>query len=319
MVKRIAILLIAFCLPAEAGLTLITREPFQGVQTFNSGNPGNLGTNIVGDFYARAGGPRVVGDTTADSTGWSADLRMTTGSLDREHVVSISGNVNTATQGVFSCWYYFGKTILALPNGTAFGCTRRSGGTILLQIITNPNVNNNFWYYDGGYHDGGALIPTNQWFELRHTWALTNSTKYNYTVNFRLAGSPTFSTIYLVTNGTFSSAPVDFKSGALNLNSYSYWKGRYGMPSLFSSTDYATDRTNLVSDVIDPVIPMNWYVNPDTGNDSNPGTSPSNSFKTADKVTVESANGGFFDSWAGYASGDTLWIDTATAPLDISR
>ena len=63
-----------FQLSAFAGVTLITRETFQGVGTVSTNNPENMAV-ITGNFFKRAVGPRLTNDFTAGGLGWSADVQ----------------------------------------------------------------------------------------------------------------------------------------------------------------------------------------------------------------------------------------------------
>ena len=91
----------------QAALTLISRETFQGVGTLNSGTPGNLGTvQANSNFYKRAVGPKVSGDSTARGLGWSADLHLTSANPDAYGRHDISPTGASITSGFFTCWYY---------------------------------------------------------------------------------------------------------------------------------------------------------------------------------------------------------------------
>lgn len=317
MVQRIIILITLLVVwNAQATLTLVVRETFQGVGTLDTNTPGNL--NIVqGSFYKRAGGPRVTNDTTAASLGWSADFHtVASSSVIRCHTNNIAAST-AATNGVYTCWYFVPQLFANGANQGDFNKTKQANGNQFMQLLFKPNSNGNFWTigsYDFATTDSSVAVPLRQWFELRHFWRKVSGTTYDYTLNYRLAGSLSWSNIVVKTSANFGGAINNMSSGQQPFTEGgAYFVGRYGMPALYAATS-STDSTNLISDVSDPMMPMTWYLNPATGSDTNDGVTPSSAWQTSTKLNSESLYCGMFPAYS-YPLGDTLIGDTSSGSL----
>ncbi len=321
--KKLLILLSLICLQSSvyAGLTLVSRETFQGVGTLNTASPGNLGTvQANSGFYKRPRGPKVAGDATAQGLGWSADLHLTSGNPGGYgmHTVAVSGG--TATSGVFTCWYYFDNYS---SNGTRIDITGSylGNGNQLLKLQASP-VTGTFWYNRNGLWtdtDSSVAIPLRTWIELRQEWIYSGSNCTGISANMRVSGSSTWTSIYTTTTSFNPGGSVStIKSGSVNgSGSTSGFCGRYGMPSLYTIGTWA-DRLLSISDVVDPAqAATSWYVNPATGSDSNDGLTSGTAWQTVAKINAESAYCGMFPA-SSYLTGDSLSLDTTTANLVIA-
>jgi hypothetical protein len=300
-------------------LTLVQRETFQGVGTLNSGTPGNLGAVNTGNFYKRAVGPRVTGDTTANSLGWSADMRLVSAVLSNVyHTVTITATA-AASLGCFSSFYRMGSVSNNVANRGYLSNLVQANGNQLVKVLIS-SATGTFWYNSSSNFtdtDSGVTYPVRQWFELRHSWKLNSSTRYDFQVAFRLAGSSTWTTIYSVLNLLLSGALISARGGSVALsNSYGTFRGRYGMPALYQMDAYA-DATLALPDVVDPTnAGTTWYLNPSTGSDTNDGVTAASPWQTVGKFNTESQYGGLFGA-ATYPTGDTLELDTSGAVLDL--
>ncbi len=303
--------------PAWASLHLVSRETFQGVGTLTSSAPGNLGT-VTGTFYKRAVGPKITGDTTASGLGWSADFHsssLVTSTLP----VTVSGSAVPPPDDIqcFDCWIYVSNYSLSGTNDIRFANLLRQGqsspvvsvslgqqsGSISLESFANgPRTSVN--------------LKLHTWYEVRLAWNLHVGGYFSYDVSvlYREAGAASFTTLCDYSSLILYTPLVSVVSGSFTYDYYSRLNGRFGMPSLYT-LDSFSDRTALVSDVVDPSAgPFNWYVNPVSGNDNNDGTTASSAWKTVAKINAESLNCGMFPSTGGYATGDTLNISGATGP-----
>ena len=313
----VSVLLLGLISNSHAALTLINRETFQGIETLDSITPGNLGTvDSAAHFNKRAVGPKITDDFTAQGKGWSADFQMTSAtSKNGRHTYSLSGA--SATAGFVSAFYYVDTLVASGSNPGIFQSTIVSNGNPLLKICWNP-ANGAFQYLRNGvwtYADTNQFVPIRQWFELRQQWVTNGADCLSLSCDYRLAGSSHWTSLYTIASPFNMGAPLsEVRTGLLNqTGSDSFFRGRYGMPSLYSMDSW-TDRLNSLSDVSDPVATANnWYVDPVNGNDSNDGLSPSTAWSTVGKVNAESQNCGMFPTTGGYMHGDTLIIDTTVA------
>ncbi len=306
---------------ARAGQTLITRETFQGVGTLNAAAPGNLGAP-TGNFYKRAVGPRLSGDTTAAARGWSADVQ---GQTSVYHTFSNAAAFpqpgSSGGGSVFCCdwWVYLDADPSDGSDGkNLFYCVPNQ---VLLRVDTSGSDGRTLVLSAAQVNGSAATvnaytIALRTWTEFRVTWSQSTGKYYNYQVSLqvRLAGAPGWTEVASYANVQPFANPASVGVGFGQNGGNPPVRGRYGMPSLYSLGSWA-DRSLLVPDVVDPPAgPFAWYANPATGNDSNDGTSAANAWATVAKINAESANLGMFGR-AGYASGDTLTIDTTAANL----
>ncbi len=317
--KIFVVFLLAFVNQSQATLTLISRESFKDVGTLNTASSGNLGiVESHSNFYKRAGGPRLFGDTSAGNRGWSADLHLTSsnpGAYGR-HDMAVSGAAINA--GVFSCWYYFDSYN---SNSSRIDITGSyvGNGNQLLKLQASP-VTGTFWYNRNGLWadtDSSIAIPLRTWVELRIQWIYSGPNCTGVSADFRVAGSASWTSIYTTTTSfNPGGAVTTIESGSINgSGNTSGFRGRYGMPSLYSITAWS-DRLTAINDVLDPTAgPFSWYVNPATGNDNNDGVSPTTAWATIQKINDESQFCGLFPRNGGYAAGDALYIDTSGGNL----
>ncbi len=319
MRKLVIILFLAVAAQSQAALTLVQRETFQAVGTLDSGTPGNLGVVDQGTYYKRAVGPRVTNDSTANSLGWSADLRQVAGSGTRaQHTQTIQATA-AATSGMWSAWFYFNSVANNGSNLIFLTQTRDVNGNQFMRVMLS-SATGTFWYNQGGLwtdSDTTVAYPVRQWFELRQTWANVSGSDYNFKLAYRLAGSSSWTTIRSGSPLSFGGTIKDVQ-GVSNLSTATgVFVGRYGMPGVYSISSFATDSTALISDVADPTGPATWYVNPSTGNDNNDGTDAAHAWQTVDKINTETQYGGFLAA-SSYATGDSLVIDTSGGSLDLT-
>jgi hypothetical protein len=285
-------------------LTVITQETFQGMGTLNAGSPGNLGTVSTGSFIKQAEGPRLSSDSTVNGRGWSADLRLATGSRAAFHIANINSTA-AASLGCFSNWYYISAIYYGgAGNYGLFSSTFATDGNELVEVLFLGTSGNNtalghFYYNVNGIWtttDSGVAIPLNQWFELRHSWSLTATKTYTYAVQYRLSGSATWVAVYSGTGVVVGNVIKEVHGGqAQNSGSNSYFNGRYGMPTLLSMGTYGSDYQSAVPAQVDPpATPTTWYWN-SGGSDSNDGTSSGTAILTAAEVNLRSQYSGFMN------------------------
>jgi len=316
----LVILLMGACLqPVGASLNLVSREPFQGVGTLNSALPGNLGA-VSGSFYKRAVGPKLVGDTTANGLGWSADLHAAsevTSTLTLAAPADPSPPPNDIQ--CFDCWVYVNNNMESGNSDVVLAYLNVIGKPTPLFCVSlgaaGAAFNLTTYQYSGATPTSAAL-NLNTWYEVRLAWNLDSTVNYTYDVSvlYRAAGAANFTTLYDYTGIPVYNYLGSLVSGCYSDSTFSSFNGRIGMPSLYN-LDAFTDRTLLVSDVTDPPSgPYNWYVNPVTGNDNNDGTTAGTAWQSVGKINTESLYCGMFPAPAGYASGDTLNVNGATGP-----
>jgi hypothetical protein len=313
------VLTLAWALPASAALTLISRETFQNVGTVNSANPESM-LNVTGNFYKRAVGPRLSNDTSANSEGWSADIENNDNAYQVQNSATVfPASAYNVSDGIFAMdwWVYLAQPVSDGSNGKTLLSMSTAGGNLLLVVNISAKDGLSLAYQGNGATNATPYtIPVGTWVNFRVVWTKVVGGFYDYNLAFeeRTRGGawntlinassiPCYANITSLING-FENAggtpPVD---------------GRYGMPSVYK-LDAWTDRTLLVSDVVDPPSgPFTWYCNPSTGSDTNDGTTKTTAWASVSKINLESANLGIFPNSTGYASGDTLVIDTTKANL----
>ncbi len=314
----LCLILAALVPSARASLTLVQREPFQGVGTLDSATPGNLGT-VSGSFFKRAGGPLVSGAAPAASgDGWSADLRR----VNAAHVFATipGGNSPSAASRMIGAWYRFdaitddgsaGRSLTLLGvyqnNGyTSMGFSVDK--TFTLTVVSNA----------GGSRTDAAAAPVltpGQWCWLALAWTPNPVGGYfdgDFRAYYRVPGGALtlLTTVTSVHNGYGSTSTLQGGATGANITA----NARYGAASHYTIAGFAD--VAYPSDVADPVSARrNWYLNPATGNDNNDGTTAATAWASVAKLNAESANLGMFPVTTGYATGDTVTIDTSGANL----
>ena len=315
-------------LPVFAGMTLITRETFQGVGTVDTNNPENL-TNVAGHFYKRAVGPRLTNDFTAGGLGWSADVRSqfdVNQTYDTNCPALPQGTSTAPTNAfMFDWWVWINYT----GTGTGayaqklFALTAGSYGLIGVDTVSNsagqPLALVSSFALTNSAAVTNWILPGNTWVNLRVAYQKRPNGYYSYdaSVLSRVAGQPGFTEIGLFTNLTCYANPKSALSGFYPASAQPGVRGRYAMPSVYQLDNW-TDRFDLVPDVVDPPPgPFTWYVNYGTGNDTNDGTTSTSAWQTVTKFNSEEAGSGVFPSITNVpGAGDTVIVDNTT-PLDI--
>lgn len=163
------ILLFLACTPGQAALTLQKREPFNSIETLTSANPGTQLGTVTGSLYARPGGPRVNGDISVNSEGWSAD----THSSNAYNTWSIPYSSNYS--GMVCGWFYLGGF---QPDGNP------SSELDFLRVdwkglpFTTVSINNSFQLTQNVLYSNttGINCPPNTWVFLAVAWVCTPDT-----------------------------------------------------------------------------------------------------------------------------------------------
>lgn len=185
---------------SHAALTLITRETFSGVGTLNTATPGNLGSvNTGANFYKRAVGPKVTNDTTASGLGWSADCRIVSSSGNARHSYALSGS--TANAGMFSAFYYIDSVTVSAGEPCWLLDTLVANTNPLIRVGVNPSTGK-FAYYRNSLWvntDTAVTLPLRAWFEIRLQWLTSGTNCDSLSVDYRLAGSGVWTSIYTTT------------------------------------------------------------------------------------------------------------------------
>ena len=318
-IALLVLLLLGAC-RTEAALTLVTRETFQNVGQLDTGTPGNLGVvEATSVFYKRAVGPHLVGDDSAAGRGWSADFHAQTTHRWARHVLNVFSTAAN-NNGMFSCFYFI-KGLIPEGNNFALLCSSYDyNGGAFFEVTIDPKTAH-IWVKRGGdwvNRDTGILVPVNAWFELRTTWNRQHPTwgsEFLATLAFRTTGSSTWTSLQ-AGDYTFGERIKEFAGGLPAASGAAgFYQGRYGMPALYTSDNYAVDAVAALPDVEDPTGPTTWYMDPFNGNDNNDGLSVGTAWKSMAKLDAESENAGLFAS-GSYQNGDTVIIDTAFDMLD---
>ena len=298
---------------SRAALTLVYREPFQGTGTITSANPGaNLGT-VSGILYKRPGGPRVVGDTTANSEGWSADVHNT--------IASNTWNIpySSGFSGMVCGWFFLGNYTTDGANRQLQLLSLRVPNT---NILTSITLNDSYQLaFISNFDSNTATIaaPFNGWVFLALAW-----------VNNPATGLTSARAYYQLPGGSLNQFGDQTSTSGNNALTALLGEGfftsndsvqlRYGCPSLYTMNSFAD--VAVPGDVVAPsTTSLSWYLNPATGNDNNDGTSPSTAWQTLAKLNTESAYLGLFPTngsapltASGTPSGNILYIDCSGAP-----
>jgi hypothetical protein len=309
----IILLLVFSTITSHGALTLVAREPFVGPGTLTSAAPGSNFSSVTGTLTEVAVGAR---PATVTAPGWSADLRNATGSISWGGTFA----VNPGNASMFGVWI----RIKALPAGAASGYSylltlnNYFGAWAYLGINGNGNI---FFQPNGGAETVSSfVVPLNTWTFVALEWKYAGSNP-NGTIAYQVGaqtlggawnGGVLGSAGTSINDVTVASITVGMQVGGTG-PSY-----RISCPSLYSMGSYTADWA-YPADIVAPVEQSYaWYVNPSTGSDSNPGTSPGLAWQTAAKINTESQYGGMLDSNApGPGGGDVLTIDTSGGPLVI--
>jgi hypothetical protein len=299
-------LLIAFTWAtcAEAALTVVKREMFQGIGTLTSGSPGANFQSVSGSIYKRPGGPRL----STDTNGYSGDV-----SSYPAYGVFTAG-AEASSKFALGGWFYFAT----LGANTA---------SINYLMGVRSTLND----YDPCYlalHNGSlwaeTALPTSYNFSLTGV-AATNQWLYFFTTFSNISAQTWNVNFYYATNGGSLTYWCGFTNQLL-WNDFGYY--RFGQDTsaqptrcrVGSAAVYSWTTTNdfvYPSDTIYPVSPMTWYLNPATGNDSNDGITASTAWASVGKLNTESSRMGLFPA-NSITNADLLYIDTFSAPLDLA-
>ena len=326
--KRLTLLCILLpmsAFPGRAGLTLVQRETFQGVGTLNAASPDNLGT-VTGSFYKRPVGPRVSGDATVAGRGWSADVQGQTDAFAR--LPFGSGVLPNAASGdptiyALDLWYFLKAPLNGFAGGNGqelifLGDNAGNGAPILTlrtdygdgQTLTAASNN-------GAYTGAGFKLPLLGWTQLRVAWSqVPGYYTYRCSVLARSPGSAAFTEIFSTTYQLYGAADI-LRFGFHNVSGVAAANARVGLESTYQLGTWE-DRTLSDATVLDPAAgPFAWYVDPATGSDGSDGTTPQTAWASVAKVNAESQFCGLIPRTTGYATGDTLTIDTTAANLPL--
>lgn len=303
MVKRIAIYLACIAVSSSCfgALTLQKREPFQGVGTLTSGSPG-LFDAVVGTFYKKPGGPYIA---VTNSAGFSADCQQNA-SYGR---FAYSGGAKSYV----GAWYFVKKLVQNGSNSSVIMALEDGSGNAGMCITSQSNS-----IYGGVKFGTFFQLPIsaqNQWIFLAMANRQISGATGDGAWYYKLVGG-SLTKWYGVTNGSIGvGAPAKVLFGQQTAGTY--FNGRIGCPSVYTFSAGDFSEVAYPSDLVEPTASMIWYVNPSSGSDSNDGLTPATAWQTAGKINTESQYGGIFSS-ATTATGDTLYIDTSSSPLNIT-
>jgi hypothetical protein len=316
-----------FQLSAFAGMTLITRETFQGVGVVNTTNVENL-RQVTGNFYKRAVGPRLTNDFSAGGLGWSADAEGQGSVYQTYYPTNCAalpvGTYNSPTNAfVFDWWIWANNIIQPEPSGAYYVLFNMNMAYDAATVeITNTGLCQPFLCTSSD--EAFSALTTNfmflpnTWINLRVAYEKTLNNYYGYdvTVLGRISGTTNFTILLAVTNTTLYNDPQSAQIGFHNIGGGGSWRGRFGLLSVWQLDSWA-DRFDLIPDQADPPNPpFQWYLN-GTGNDTNDGTSALSAWKSVTKLNTELANCGVFPSMTVLpGGGDRVTVDN-TIPLDL--
>lgn len=303
--KILFLLLMLAAAQAFGAMTLIKREMFVGTGQLTTNAPDQFDV-VSGTLNCRYGGPRVLPATD----GYSMDNVQATANNYGQFTLS-----NTATNYFLGCWF-FAKRPLTVPTAEL----RIIGFTASEDDVFGWRLTNNMLMAGKTYSMQPFKLVLNQWVFLG--LAISNnggSTSASWDVRFYTMTIGDALTNCMSLSGSFgwpqrqqlNEARV-WSTGVPNIT----WNGRIGGVSLYSIASF-TD-VAYPSDLIPPVIPITWYVNPATGNDTNSGAYPNQAWQTAGKIDEASVNCGLFPA-NNYTNGDKLFIDTSAGVLDLTQ
>jgi len=318
------ILFLSILLPCRATLTLVQRETFQGIGTLTSANPGNNFNSVTGSLYKRPVGPRVTGDTSVNSEGWSADVHNATA----YNVWQIAGgrpaNPTTTFNGMACGWFFLGNLTTDGANGreTDFLTCKDPSNNALFTSVAMGNTFGLYQDINYGLDSPVVATPLNGWIFLAVAWVYAPSS-YD-TVVYRSyymlpGGSLTQLGSDSTQNGYYDG--INVTMGQMPNASQIHVQMRYGCPSLYHIATFSD--VAVPGDLLaPPTSGKSWYLNPVTGNDGNDGTSPSTAWQTISKLQTETSNLGMIPSngtgpvnTSGSSPGDTLYIDCSGGSL----
>jgi hypothetical protein len=319
--KMKALILLLALIPVlncHATATLITQETFQGLGTLGSGNPGNLGTWVQGSWQERPVGPRT---TSIPAPGCSGDAQSVPTDFYYDLTSTYSAESAAGAVGMWVRFSTFGNGYLG--NIGTFMRTTTSNGTPFQYV--GVDANGVLSVKDSGststFTQSTITLSLYTWYWFQAEWVNGPENPCHVKFSYKpLGGALTQFAGYDGPNvpGYYIQRVYSTCATAYPQANQASWTGRMGGVSLYSISALG-DLNGPDSTLIDPVAtPTNWYVNPATGNDGNDGLTPTTAWQTVTKLNTEMANSGVLGA-AGYATGDTVTIDTTVANLVLGQ
>lgn len=282
-------------------MELLFREMFATTGQINEVNPGNQFTRVQGIFHHRPGGPRLEGIPAA-----SADLR----NVDPAPFAIVDLPTDDETRLFIGAWFLF-KSL------------QEHGGRLL--TVTDPYENPGPAIFvegntvkSGSEYSSLTKVPfpgsaLNRWVFLGLAVVKHADRQASMRYYYKFPGEPMQPWAAYDDVGIGLPQLGGFELGVRT--SSSGVRCRFGGPSAYRFGN--NDFSDIVypADLIEPESGLTWYCNPATGNDANDGTTPETAWATVTKINEESQYAGMLpsDQWE---TGDTLVIDTGSAPLE---
>ena len=289
---------------------------FQGLETLDSANPGNLGA-VTGSFVSKPSGPSLLGDTTANGYGWSGDISYANPLPWHLYTKAQLGtNAAGLSSGMIGGWYFFDATQADLPVRRCYlPAAIYTNSQVAAAVQLDPSLNLQLFSTFNVPAHPPIVLQRDTWYWIALAWQQRpgDYDTYDYQAWVMPLGGvmtqlgPTF---------TCGGNNANYQSGFASVSGNFGIKARYGAASLYLIDTLAD--VAYPSDLLPPAaVRRDWYVNPATGSDANDGTTPATAWASVDKINIESAALGLMPSPGGYDTGDFLHLDCSAAPLVI--
>lgn len=297
-----ALVAVLLCLmghaPCHGAMSLLFREMFATTGSLTPESPGAF-SSLTGEFFQRAGGPRLSGGSAA-----SVDLQGTASSAH----YGFEGLGHTK---IFVGGWFFIKSMA-------------SAGTVLLSVadpLGNPGpvISDVGGKLGAGVLYGGwtacPIDPVNRWVYFGIGISQINSTTADVRFYYKLPGGPMNHWAEITTGNAGIASPGQLLVGTMGNNPAVEY--RMGAPSVYTFEEANFSDVVYPADLIEPERGLTWYCNPATGNDADDGTTPETAWASVAKINSESLHTGMFTA-GSHAEGDTLVIDTSGSDLELA-
>lgn len=257
-----------------AGQTLVFRDtPAAGI-TRDSTHVGSW-ASITGSVVGRPGGPSVGGGARSSAAVSPANLILATPQLTGQAL----------TCGTAFAWIRpasFGDGVSAHYAAILYPTTNLAGTPMYTwSFLTDPSGIP--WLGLGGAPE--VRISRGRWYGVQVSWLLGSALRLVYTA-WDSTGRQLFSL------GADFGAASPHHIAFANTNPAGgnvFYAGRFGSPTVYAC-DTLAHALQLPADVAPPLTQEHWYVDTDTGSDSNAGDSPSQAWKTATQLNARLAD-----------------------------
>ncbi|MBE2286883.1 MAG: hypothetical protein IAE77_25730 [Prosthecobacter sp.] len=266
-------------------------------------SPGVNFAQVEGNLMPRPGGPHLAGGPAA-----SADIRYSNG-----HAIGRYLFPNTHKK-IFACGWFLIKEVLG-QRTDLIGICNVNGGLSPSVSIVNGQLGAAISWSPYTTFMPSNMEWTSRWVFIGVAVHIRPDSNADVRYYCKYPGGA------MQSWGAINDSPIGMTDMAQVIaGSWAFGplvKGRMGAPAVYTFDE--ADFSDIVypTDLIEPATGRTWFCDPESGNDLADGTTPLTAWKTAAKINEESLETGMLPA-PGYATGDTLVINTGGQPLDLN-